>query len=117
MELVRRCLSFTKTNDGAFEVEASTLWQALPLDFRSAVAVDSLKRQLKAHLFKQALVSLLVAVYLRCSSVFVLRFIFSDYPFLVFIVLVKHFLSRWRNMEAPFFTRSVFIPGSGWFGV
>ena len=43
--------------DRAFEVVAPTLWNALPIDIRSAVSVDAFKKQLKTYLFKLAFTS------------------------------------------------------------
>jgi len=38
------------------EIVAPTLWNALPLDLRSEVSVDTFKKQLKTHLFRLAFV-------------------------------------------------------------
>ncbi len=43
--------------DCAFEVVALTLWNALPIDIRSVVSVDTFKKQLKTYLFKLAFIS------------------------------------------------------------
>ena len=40
--------------DRAFSIAAPTLWNALPLEIRTSVSVDSFKRKLKTHLFKKA---------------------------------------------------------------
>ena len=47
--------SNTKTyGDRTFSVNAPREWNMLPLDVRLSNSVDSFKRNLKTHLFKQA---------------------------------------------------------------
>ncbi len=42
--------------DCAFEVVAPKLWNSLPLDLKSVDTVDTLKKQLKTHLFRRGFV-------------------------------------------------------------
>ena len=42
--------------DRSFEVVAPTLWNALPVNLRSAVSVDAFRKHLKTYLFQLAFV-------------------------------------------------------------